>query len=210
MFLKPSIFKAMCSSAYKTSGLQIEHHADGVYAIGSSWWQVEVKDSMLSNKIKAIIVELIGDFPLTGEGYTYRKGEDGKCSIQMEIEGTIYQNLEKCYGISQEIYESTPLYITQTNVLCNILQNIDTGDKTFINAMYLNLIDCDQIDYDAGECAPEGIHASGNTLIWSNNVMSFRCYVRSMKYKGEVELLEIFKTADLLYDRSGEGLIDAE
>lgn len=200
MFINTSIFKKMCTNAYKGNGLDIEH-SQGLYSIGSSWWQMEVKDTMLTNKVKSIIIELIGEFPEDGTGYTYTKDSSERFE-QMLIEGTKYMDLESDYNLSTDIYEKTPLYINNDGVICCILQNPDTGDKKVINSLYMSLIDKLKIDNDAGETVPQDIRKCENMMIWSNNIMSFGCYIRSIKYKGELELFNRIRNVDLLYDRS--------
>ena len=196
MFVNDNVLKRLIKNAWKGAGLHIEHTTEGWFAMSGFYWFIEVDNQMLSNKIKAQIVECIGELPAPGEGYLYIKGHDD----QMEIPGTTYRNMMAQYDkLSDKTYEFTNVLIKAKNGNLQILEGLGLN-KIMVPEWAADLIDEDAVK--DGETKP-GPAASDNKtpyIIWRNNVMAIAVFKRDVRYEGEREFLEAVEDVSLCWD----------
>lgn len=76
MFIKTAGLKKLMKAAIKGSGVVVGY-VGNTYLVYTYYWGVSTPDVYASNKFKAAVIELIGDFPEAGECYRYRKDETG-------------------------------------------------------------------------------------------------------------------------------------
>lgn len=69
MFFKLSKFKALLKAAYRGAGLTVINQGDKL-VITSGWWCIWARKDAMQKEEKAALIELIGDLPETGEGFT--------------------------------------------------------------------------------------------------------------------------------------------
>ncbi len=77
-----------------------------------------------------------------------------------------------------------------------------------VNEVFIDLIKESAIDEDKGECLPGYPRADASQVIWSNNVMVFRCFRRMPKYDKEQGFLNAIEANDLVYRFVPEELME--
>lgn len=201
MFINAKGFKRLIKQAYNNWGLHIEH-IEGMYAIASRRWTMEIIDTHLPKSIKACLIELIGDLPGEGEGIVARKKE-----APQEEFGIASKGLEKIFDrMTHDITESNVRFLQDTDWLA-VYQDVSTGAKLAINATFADLIDESELNEQEGECSPGYPRTDSYRVIWSNNVMGFMCYKRDIKYRKEQELMNALEETDIVYNFADEELI---
>lgn len=186
MFIKESIFKKMAKQAWKNNMLVIIH-ADGVYHIELKWITLQVKREFMSNKIKASLIELIGELPAEGEGYKY--GESSEPQQRLGL-------FEHIDAVSGDECNPTCVLINNNGNIYNVLQTKDS--KIMVNNGFMSLIDTSQINEAAGEYEPGKPCLSDNHLTWINNVMALKVPVTLMRYRTDKIILSLDE--DLIFD----------
>lgn len=81
MFLKTGELKKIMKSSLKTCGLTVGN-VNGYYLIFSDIWGAAVETIRASNKLKAAIMEMVGDLPEPGECCCYTVGTDKELVCQ--------------------------------------------------------------------------------------------------------------------------------
>ncbi len=203
MFLNQNALKRLCKQAYKNWGLHIEHTLDGYIAIGSTSWTLEIMDDKLPNGIKACLIEMVGDLPPAGTGYKYHKKE----MPQSELPNVTYKGLEAMFDRMKEDYVETKVRLKHEGDWLSVLQSVTTGGKIMVNDTFIEMIDESEIDREGGECEPGYPRANNLNVIWSNNVMSFMCWRRSVKYTKEEYFMDTIDALDLAYNFEEEELL---
>lgn len=194
MFIKDSVFKRMVKSAWKSCDLVVTHYA-GYYTVEFGGCVMQVMDKCMSNRIKAIIVELIGDLPDDGEGYCYGNQMEPQSHLD------IYDNL------FEEFYENEDGRCVGTCIMirhCNdvhIVMQTKTLDKFMVNKMFAELVDDRQIDESIGECVPGLPVRCGLHMEWGNNVMVLKVPVTKAQYEIDDKVLSI--SGDISFNPKG-------
>lgn len=193
MFTDTTILKTLIKRAWKGSGLHIEHTEDGWLAVGGLWWQFEIDDQEISNKIKAQIVELVGDLPELGQALVYYKKGDP----QTEIPGTTFKNLMADWARREKEYQISNVILRTANDYSAVLEGKD--DNILVPGWAANLV---QGEVDADETLPviaKGAEGRCN-VIWANNKMALMVICGSTDYAGEKAFLEAVKGVDLTWE----------
>ena len=193
MFTDTQILKTLIKGAWKGSGLHIEHTEGGWLAVGGLWWQFEIDDQEISNKIKAQIVELVGDLPEPGQALVYYKKGDP----QTEIPGTTYKNLLADWARREKEYRISNVILRTANDYSAVLEGSD--DNILVPGWAANLV---QGEVDADETLPviaKGVEGRCN-VIWANNKMALMVIWGSTDYAGEKAFLEAVKGVDLTWE----------
>lgn len=186
MFIKESVFKKMAKQAYQNNMLVIIH-ADGVYHIELKWITLQIRKEFMTNKIKAALIELIGELPAEGEGYKY--GNDSKTQQSLGL-------FDLIDAFSGEECKNTCVMINNNGNIYNVLQTKDS--KIMVNNGFMSLIDTSQINKAAGEYEPEAPRLSNNYLTWINNAMAIKVPVTLMRYRTDKIILSLDE--DLIFD----------
>jgi hypothetical protein len=196
MFINPNVFKKLATAAWKNEELTIGHIADE-YVISGRMWIMHVMEKYMTNKVRAILIELIGEFPEAGYAYTYGKS----CDAQQEMPESIPNN-DNIYIIPGLACESTHILITRDGVIQHMYQD-ELGGKHLINAIYSSMIRQDYIEEEKGEVSYYTPYKRGEWMLWSNNIMSFSCHTRNIKYIKEKAAVDALADIDLVYNEIG-------
>ena len=193
MFTETQILKRLIKNAYKGSGLHIEHTHNGWLALSGLMWRLEIDYQRINNKVKAQLVELVGDLPEEGEAYVYHHKEDP----QSEIPGTTFCNLMQKFVECDQEYETT-------NVLLKTLEDnlivMQCGEsKILVPEWTAALVDGD-IDMDENPCGNAKSRRGDSWLYWANNLMAVSVFKRGEKYLGEKDFLDAVADIDLKWD----------
>lgn len=131
MFINPAIFKKIIKNSYGKEGLTIGATEEEIFLAGG-YWVIRVYKSEMSKKIKAAVIELIGDMPETGEVFTCRKKE----STQYEIAENEYWNITENFAAAQIPLNVTKIQYTDAWEDTRLLQERETktvhGHKRYI------------------------------------------------------------------------------
>lgn len=162
----------MIKDAYSRGGLKVINNGD-TYTIAGSYWVIEVYRDVLTKKEKAAIIELTGDLPEKGEGFSSTK------------EGNQYEITENRLLRVMEDARETEKWMTQTLLfmkmtggkIVNILQDPATGKIKMIDQFITSSVSDDAIDDLNGECNLEGpLLGPVGDVIWRNNWMALRVF----------------------------------
>ncbi|MBE5928492.1 MAG: hypothetical protein E7267_03845 [Lachnospiraceae bacterium] len=148
----------------------------------------------MTNKLKAILIELVGELPTEGEGYLY--GED--CEPQACL--NIYDNLfMEFQGNEDERCEATCMMVCHGNDVSVVMQNMAANHEKFmISASYMNMLDNGQIDEENGEYDPGFPVSLGSSMAWGNNVMVLKVPKTPIKYCVDKTILSL--KGDMAHD----------
>ena len=192
MFTDTAILKRLIKSAYKGSGLHVEHTVDGWLAMSGFWWRLEIDYQQLNKKIKAQLVELIGEIPEPGEGYLYIKDTDP----QSEVPGMTFDGLMDKWAKSDRQYEITNVILktSQDNVAI-----LECGESKVLIPEWAADLTKGEVDLD-GETLPGPARPHGGYMIWANNKMALGIFIRGTQYAGEKEFVDAVRDVSLLWD----------
>lgn len=184
MFIKDSKIKKLVKKAYEASDLIVARYQE-YWFIGIENIILQVKEKYLSNKIKAILVEHIGELPNEGEGYQY--GPNGS-QIHLDLYDDLFELYEE--HIQNEC-EATCAMIRRCQNIYFVMQALEGYRKLMVNEKYTALIDTKSIDIDNGESEVGLPVWYGYRLMWCNNVMAISVPVGEIKFTSERAILQI-------------------
>ena len=142
MFISSKTLPKLMKDAFKGSGLKIGMIEGGFYISHPNNWEVLLATSAIPNKIKAVVIELYGNFPKFGELVLIRKDEN-----PMEIPVLGYPVLKERYDACSHGAVSTKTIIIRGGKEYYLFQG-DDRKIIMILRSHMDLIDCTEIDYD--------------------------------------------------------------
>ena len=194
MFTETQILKRLIKNAWKGSGLHVEHTSEGWLAMGGFYWQLEIDYRRINNKVKAQLIELVGELPEPGEAYLYRHKEDP----QSEIPGTTFKALMHQWADQKnKEYEITNVLLKTSQDNLAVLQCGD--DKLLIPEWAADLVD-GTLDEDENECGNGRSHSGDPYIYWANNLMALSVFKRGERYVGEKDFIDAVRDVDLCWD----------
>lgn len=168
MFINPAIFKKIIKNSHSKEGLTIGATEEEIFLAGGSW-VIRVYKTEIPKKIKAAVIELIGDLPKTGEVFTCYKKE----STQYEIAENEYWNITENFAKAQ-----IPLNVTKIRYEggwedTRLLQERETKQCMAIKEIFWKLIDISTAE--EGENPPVGPYTeftNAGLIYWQNDTMT--------------------------------------
>lgn len=193
MFVNYSMLKKMIKRAYEGDGITVACTHELVM-IQSSRWGISVKRNFLHNKVKAALMEYIGDLPEVGEAWTYTK--DGK---NTERQQEIFESVGESFTFKPgDVYLATNVYVSTFQGTYQVYEGPDMN-KVYVNSVFETLISAMNVEGGRGEIQPEGWRAGGGSYLFrANNVMTLYCHKYSGQTQLEVELLKFTKDTSFL------------
>lgn len=190
MFIKTSGFKKLANEAYKTTGLYISAEEQD-YIIHSCYWALKVRIKALSNKEKAVLVELAGDIPETGQHFSVQKDE-GK---QLLLDAAPWT--KHLYHETQDSLIITPVIIQEqkcSDIKCRILQN-KAGQIIPINESFIDMINEREVKERSDILiGPYMVKGSNNMIFFKDRICTFaiakRDWSNNENLSGIKEMLE--------------------
>lgn len=180
MFLNITEFKKFLKSAYKGSGLivgSIDEHLVLMNASGT--WGVQITDGFIPNKLKAAMVELIGDLPEEGEVANYQPE-----GIQNEMDLSRFNFYEK-WKQARDYAAQTPFILRYAHAEYILMQIHSTMELCPINRTFTDLISIKDLDHAVESMPGRPCYLDG-TLYWKNDTMIY--------WAGAAVLSEEFET----------------
>lgn len=203
MFIKNANFKRLLKDAFKYHELNVGRTENGVFIVESPTWHMEVMDEYMTNEVKAMIVELIGDLPAAGQAMSYRQTQEMPQNMMLDY---LYENLwDKTKEPTWIEVEPTRVYLRRDEGICNMLQSKKlTSDNTWISVDLLNTVDKQKSNEDENVIGP---WLSGSNVLWWSEEMAFRCRAKAPRYVGERELLQATNGKDMNWAQTEVELI---
>lgn len=90
MFIKNANFKRLLKDAFKYHELNVGRTENGVFVVESPSWHMEVMEEYMTNEVKDLLVELIGDLPAAGQAMSYRQTQEMPQNMMLDC---LYENL---------------------------------------------------------------------------------------------------------------------
>jgi hypothetical protein len=174
MFLKSAAFKKLIKEAYNGPGLKVGNDGAGIFLSGG-YWVIWIKVGKIPKKELAAIIELTGEIPESGQGFSSTKAGN-----QYEIvESSLYRAMENARQCNTFL-DVTNLSIHAPNgVMSRILQDPGSRRIFLINEKFVEMIDNTEVDYDGGETATEGaLIGKYAGVFWFNNIMALHVMCR--------------------------------
>ena len=167
MFLNITEFKKFLKLAYKGSGLivgSIDEHLVLMNASGT--WGIQITDGFIPNKLKAAMVELIGDLPEKGEVLNYQPE-----GIQSEMDLSQFDFYVK-WKQARDYAVQTPFILRYAHTEYILLQIHSTMELRPINRVFTDLISIKDLDH-AVESMPGRPCYLDSVLYWKNDTMIY-------------------------------------
>lgn len=163
MFLNITEFKKFLKAAYKGSGL-IVGILDGnlVLTKNERTWGVQVEGEYIPNKLKAALVELIGDLPKEGEVLNYT--QDG-AQTEMDLGDFNFYDM---WMRASDYAANTPFVLKSDYGEYALMQVHSTMEMRPIRRSFLNIISAKDLDYSVEEMPGRPSYRNG-TLYWKND-----------------------------------------
>lgn len=163
MFLNITEFKKFLKAAYKGSGL-IVGILDGnlVLTNGGRTWGVQVNGDFIPNKLKAALVELIGDLPEEGEVLNYT--QDG-AQTEMDLGDFNFYDM---WMRASDYATNTPFMLKSDYGEYSLMQVHSTMEVRPILRSFLDIISAKDLDYAVEEMPGRPSYRNG-TLYWKND-----------------------------------------
>lgn len=186
MFLKHQIFKSLINKAWKNESLTVVDMENRWYISGYAWAAI-IDKQVMPNKTLAAIIELTGEMPRDGAGFT--AGKNATCQYELKEAAVIdlYQKLD----VALVEMKATPIIIQKEFKDCRLLQNTSTGNIKLINSVFTDMVSAEEIDHEK-EASPDGPFCSEKEpylMLWTNGNCVFGAYTLSDPDQGSDEWL---------------------
>lgn len=174
MFVKPKEMCKLIKNAYKTGGLVVMRNM-GYYIISpkSLFWELQVVEDELHNKIKSCIVELAGELPEEGTGFEIASDRAINRDVDMEEPYVAHPT-----NVRAE-FVVTKLTIEEGYGFHRVIRNKKTGELTVVSELIQSVIDK---TIDKSEDPVEGPYISeyhSQRIMWSNVTGAFNIMLSS-------------------------------
>lgn len=164
MFINPAVFKKLIKNSYSAEGLTVGATEEEIFFAGA-FWVIRVYKEAIPKKIKAAVIELIGDLPVTGEVILYHK----KSEPQYEIAENEYWNITENFAKAQ-----IPLNVTKIQYAggwedIRILQEETTKKCIAIKNIIWDLIDASALEkFEGAPKGPVEEYIDTGLIFWQN------------------------------------------
>lgn len=169
MFINTPAFKKMLAGAYKHQNLIVGNEGDE-YIFSDGTWIIRVYKDMLTNKEKAAVIEVIGEFP--GQDKILKMGKDMYSQYMLSNNAFDIRNIfDKCQyemTVTKAVYQM-PSYDARA------VQYRKNQECFFINNYFINIFG-QKSDDDSIPEGPKALNENRGTLYWKNNTMAFAVY----------------------------------
>lgn len=195
MFLNTAGLKKMMKAALKSAGLYVGT-LNEKYVVHASEWGLQTEIIYASNKFRAAVVELIGDFPEDGEYYRYWL-QDGE--VQQE---PIWERPEiyESWKLAKDYAVPTPLTVASFPYEFQVFQT--HGDMKYIwvrRERAGDLFSYKELD-SAVERMPERPSYGSGTLYWKNDTTIYYVHRDIASEKTEESLFLALNVLDFSKD----------
>lgn len=163
MFINKTVFKKLLKEAYNSNCLKIGNVYGGI-VIYAGCWAIQCREGRMPNWFKAIVIELIGEFP--DEGIVMKYGKGG-LPQQTFAENEEY-DLRALYRAAKTPYTVTPMVFDHGCAALRFMQNNETKEIVALSEGLYRMIDFSNTETD--ESCPVGPSCDqhGHGFFWMN------------------------------------------
>ena len=190
MFLNSAALIKQMRVAYSGNGITFADKEDGL-VINASVWFVWIHNSHVSNKIKAVVMELAGVLPERGSIFTVSKQNP---TPQYRIDGDTNSWILGVISNCKEPLKVTPVCLFEDKEV-RLLQDTRLCQMHGINNLFFNIIDKTQVDLEIeSEPIGPGYYKQVKTgICWYNEICKFMIMPFYSKRKEVLESLSTVK-----------------
>lgn len=172
MIFDTQMFKKMLKREYMGIGLNVAKEK-GRYIFTGSYWYMAIRSDAFPKKARAAAIELIGEFPASGESFVIRDKDEKKPEAGLSIWKGIIMD---CQIPAEDIYFKTKLALNTTMETYRLWQN-GNGEIVTLNDIASEIVGAGNIDKEC-ETNPEGPYKVGeikgsSIMYWANNACEF-------------------------------------
>lgn len=181
MFCNEKKLIGLMKESFKTEGLTVGCTGEE-YLLAGGQWTLKSRIDVLTNKVKAALVELTGVLPDEGEWITYRKDMEP----QLQVPDVFGELKVPEYGVMAQM--TGVLFITSRKVLCRVWK----GKQCLaVPEVFTPLVDPEQIE-PGKEPSVNGPFVSGRHLWWDNSagVLCVSCATTEEEDEALLKVLE--------------------
>lgn len=175
MFVDEAKLKAEMKRSWKGQGITIIR-TGGYFTMLCDRFDLVIHRDYMTNKVKALIVELCGEIPEDGDGITFRKGCENQAAVAMTLEDA---------GGGVAINRTAILFVNYAGTLMRVWK---AGGCVAVPETLSFLTDG---TLENGETEPEGPYLLDGKVIWQNNIATLMVHAATER-EGETELLATF------------------
>lgn len=167
MFLNITELKKLLKGAYKGSGLIVGNLENGLVIMNASGtWGLRVEEEFVPNKLKAALIELIGDLPAAEEVYNYQPD-----SIQAELNLERFDFLGK-WRQAKDYVADTPFILRSVWNEFTLFQVHSSMELCAISRVFTDMISTKDLDHK-NESLPGRPNFAKGILYWKNEAMVY-------------------------------------
>lgn len=168
MFINPTVFKKLIKDSWSKEGLTVGTTEEEIFFAGAFWVIRTYKEEM-PKKIKAAVIELIGDFPDKGEVFTCHK----KRETQYEIAENEYWNITENFAKAQIPLNVTKIQYAGAWEDIRLLQEGITNKCIAIKNLCWNLIDTSAVEeFEGKPKGPVTEFMDAGLIFWQSETMT--------------------------------------
>lgn len=157
MFCNEKKLLGIIKDSWKREGLTVGC-AGEEYLLAGGQWILKSRNDVLTNKVKAVLVELTGVLPEDGEWITYRKDIEPQLQVQ-----DVFGEIEIPKGAGG-VQMTGVLFTSSREVLCRVWK----GKQCLaVPEIFTLLVDPEQVE-QSKEPNVNGPFSSGKNLFWEN------------------------------------------
>lgn len=183
MFLNLTEVKKLMKHAYKNSGLVVGCQRGLIAANSAGTWGFRVDERHIPKKLKAAVVELIGDLPEEGEIYTYCW--NGLRQVMEPGHFDFYAG----WSAATDYAVQTPLLFQAPEGEYSFYQIRSNMGLCVLDQPLASLISPKDLDHGEEEM-PDGYPGfDGDTLYWKNETMIYWAKTAKLNQNAEEQFL---------------------
>lgn len=182
MFITTTKLKKMCKTAYDTCGLLMSREGSDLL-IGGGRFLIRTNMKYLTRKEKAVMIELVGNFPDDHETFRANKGGE-----QQELRMPEIWNIDSRFENADKNYTPTYVLVSTTTALVRAVQNTENNSVLFFDDFLMGAI---QVEGTwPTETTPDGPRISENMVLWKNDICTYGILKYDLKNDEFSSLLE--------------------
>lgn len=183
MLIKTTTLKKMMKAAARVGALHV-WTGGGSLLISGTYWAVRIKKEILTHKDKAMLIELIGEYPEDGTGFVMDK--DGEQIPEYDIPSmmcALETPEEELVPLKETILSMAPWKLRMLQA--------ENGTIYAVSEDILSGVKGAEINQKYAESAPEEILTDGSKLYWDSRQMRMAVEKVSLfGYKDMISYLE--------------------
>ncbi|MDD7390038.1 MAG: hypothetical protein PUG60_10415 [Lachnospiraceae bacterium] len=151
--------------------------------IGGGKFLIRTNMKYMTRKEKAVLIELVGNFPDNHETFRANKGGE-----QQELRMPEFWNIDSRFENADRNYKPTYVLVSTITALVRAVQNTENNSVLFFDDFLMGAIQVEGT-YPA-ETTPDGPRISENMVLWKNDICTYAILKFDLKNEQFSRLLE--------------------